>query len=62
MKGLERIKRDPRVKAAWHEGEDGYWADLAEGYLSADDTTSLHEHTIKDLRAALSMVRKEEAE
>lgn len=61
-KSLARIKRDPRVTDAWDEGDDGYWADLAPGYVSADDTTTLHEHTIKDLRAALAMVRRREDE
>lgn len=51
---LKQIMRDPRVKLAWDEGEDGLWFSLKPGFrLRIDGTHFAHEFTIKDLCAKL---------
>lgn len=54
-KSLDRMARDPRIDEIWHEGEDGYFANLVRGY-NWDGCSSIHEYTIADLYRALSCV------
>ena len=65
-KSLDRLAADPRIACAddphvrgeaviWSEGEDGYWATLAEG-VNWEGCRCIHEYTIRDLYTALSMV------
>ncbi len=56
-KSLDRLAHDRRVLEVWCEGEDGYWATLRPGYICGlTDCASLHEHTIRDMYAALRSV------
>lgn len=55
-KSLMRMERDPRVKSAWSEGEDGYWIELRAGW-NWDDCHYLHEYTIAALRRVLRTVK-----
>ncbi len=51
---LAAIARDPRVKSAWDEGDDGLWFDLKPGFrIRGYETHAAHESTVKDLRARL---------
>jgi hypothetical protein len=58
MKLIDRIKSDPRIVSLWNEGEDGWWAELAEGYvLQPDETTAIHASSLTELKSALSCIK-----
>lgn len=46
---LDKLAADPRVEDIWDEGRDGIWVSLADGYLSSEDTTQLHESTPREI-------------
>lgn len=56
-KFLEKIKTDPRVSEAWHEGEDGYWVLLKDEYHTGDGAQAIHEWTVKAVRAEMKRVK-----
>jgi len=62
---LAEIKADPRIAEVWRE-DDGcfgdrpsYWATLADGWRW-EETSSLHEPTVKALAAALANTYRDE--
>ena len=62
-KTLDRlVARDPRVVQWWSEGEDGYWVELAPGYLSGECTSCIHEWTVQDVLAQVSDIERQPTE
>jgi hypothetical protein len=58
MKLIEKIKADPRIESLHDEGDNGWWAILADGYiLQPDETTAIHETTLSGVKLALSRVK-----
>jgi hypothetical protein len=58
MKLIDQLSTDPRILSVRNEGEDGWWADLADGYiLQPDETTAIHAATLSDIKRALSRVK-----
>lgn len=68
QKAIDTLNADPRVASAWSEGDNGcgeyraghvedVWVDLAPGFISEDETHSIHEDTPARLIGALSGVR-----
>ena len=57
-KSLDKLAADPRIVEVWDEGEDGMWAELANGWIW-DEVHTLHEHTVKDLLNAYKQIRPE---
>lgn len=58
---LSKLKDDARVKEAWNEGEDGYWVTARPGWsfdFYGDNSHTIHEWTVKDLRRQFSTIRK----
>lgn len=54
-KSLDRLAQDMRIVRIWHEGVDGYWAQLADGFHWWG-VSCLHEPTTVKLIAALDCV------
>ena len=60
---IAQIKAHPAVAELYAEDDNGWWADLAEGYRDTEaDTTQLHERTIAEIAYRLrEYVRKDDA-
>lgn len=67
-KAIDTLCADPRVTNAWSEGDNGcggyreghvedVWVDLAPGFISDEETHSIHEDTADRLLSALAGVR-----
>jgi len=57
MRSLDRIANDPRVKLVFSD-EDGYWVWIIGWHCAMTDTGSIHEYTIKDVKAAFRGIYK----
>ena len=60
MKYLDQLRADPRVADVSDERGmgDGYWIVLKDGWYSPDmDCQTIHEYTIKALRAVMAGVK-----
>lgn len=60
---LDTLRSDPRVADVSDERAmgDGYWVALRDGWLTeTNGCQTVHEYTIKHLRAAMARVTKEQ--
>lgn len=59
MRGLDKIRKDPRVDEVIDEGDDGIWIYLKNGYYNHESGTKcIHEHTIQKCIEEMSNIRK----
>ena len=57
VKTLADLKNDSRINKVWSEDDNGFWAELAPGWMW-DGCSCIHEFTIAKLCIALDEARE----